>query len=156
MIFSFFYILNERQVEKCCIPSKSSENGKTNFFHQLTLCSLCLTSGVIHYIRDKNIFLTMWTYWVSKNAEFYVEFKNINFPKNKMHQKKVIGEKRFLKNDILYLFLKKTFERTPKKSLSQHRILRHVKLYQIILVFKKILPLLLEINGLKLNWSFLT
>ena len=57
----------------------------------------------------------MWTYWVSKNAEFYVEFKNINFPYNKMHQKKVISKKRFWKNDILELFWEKTFERTPKK-----------------------------------------
>jgi hypothetical protein len=29
-----------------------------------------------------------------KNAEFYVDFKNINLPCDKMHLKKVIQEKR--------------------------------------------------------------
>jgi hypothetical protein len=38
-----------------------------------------ISSLVIHYIRVKKIFVPMRTFWVSKEAEFYVEFKNINF-----------------------------------------------------------------------------
>jgi len=69
----------------------------------------------MHYIKVQKFFFTIGTSRVSKNAEFYVEFKNINFPYNKMHQKKVISKKRFWKNDILELFWEKTVERTPKK-----------------------------------------
>jgi hypothetical protein len=32
---------------------------------------------VMHYIRVR-IFFTLWGLWVSKDAEFYVDFKNIN------------------------------------------------------------------------------
>jgi hypothetical protein len=35
----------------------------------------------MHYIyRGPKIFPTIWTSWVSKDAEFYVDFKNINLP----------------------------------------------------------------------------
>jgi hypothetical protein len=34
---------------------------------------------VMHYIEVQNFFFTIWTSWVSKDAEFYVDFKNINF-----------------------------------------------------------------------------
>jgi hypothetical protein len=30
--------------------------------------------------RGQNIFFTIWTSWISKDAEFYVDFKNINLP----------------------------------------------------------------------------
>jgi hypothetical protein len=36
----------------------------------------------------------MLTLWVLKDAEFYVDFKNINLACNKMHLKKVIPKKR--------------------------------------------------------------
>jgi hypothetical protein len=39
------------------------------------------------------LFLTIWTIWVSKDAEFYVDFKNINLPCDKMHLHKVIPKK---------------------------------------------------------------
>ena len=35
----------------------------------------------------------MGTYWVSKDAEFYVEFKNVNLPLYKIAPKKIISEK---------------------------------------------------------------
>jgi hypothetical protein len=32
------------------------------------------------YIRVEIFLLTIWTIWVTKDAEFYVDFKNINLP----------------------------------------------------------------------------
>jgi hypothetical protein len=40
-----------------------------------------MTDWVMHYIRVKNLLFTIWNSWVSKDAEFYVGFKNINLPK---------------------------------------------------------------------------
>jgi hypothetical protein len=34
---------------------------------------------VMHYIRVKNYF-TMWGLWVLKNAEFYLDLKNVSLP----------------------------------------------------------------------------
>jgi hypothetical protein len=34
----------------------------------------------MHYIEVQHFFFTIWTSWVSKDAEFYVDFKNINLP----------------------------------------------------------------------------
>jgi hypothetical protein len=36
------------------------------------------SAEVMHYIRVRNFFLTIWSLWVSKDAEFYVDFKNTN------------------------------------------------------------------------------
>jgi hypothetical protein len=73
-------MLDENQAEKCCIHCKSSENGKKKNFRPLTSCALRLTSLVIHCTyKGQTFFVTMRAYWVSKDAEFYVEFKNINF-----------------------------------------------------------------------------
>ncbi len=57
-----FYILNENQVEKCCIPCKSLKN-KIKFFPSIDLMHLTLrlTFWVIHYIRTKHFFFIMWT-----------------------------------------------------------------------------------------------
>jgi hypothetical protein len=30
--------------------------------------------------EQKTFFSTMWTSWVSKDAEFYLDFKNLNLP----------------------------------------------------------------------------
>jgi hypothetical protein len=35
--------------------------------------------------KGENFCLTIWTIWVSKDAEFFVEFKNINVPKNMLN-----------------------------------------------------------------------
>jgi hypothetical protein len=34
----------------------------------------------MHYIEIKKILFAIWTSLVSKDAEFYVDFKNINLP----------------------------------------------------------------------------
>jgi hypothetical protein len=34
----------------------------------------------IFTIKGWTFFLAIWTIWVSKDAEFYVDFKNINLP----------------------------------------------------------------------------
>jgi hypothetical protein len=38
--------------------------------------------------------------WASKDAEFYVDFKNINLPLRQMHLKKVLSKKRELKYSL--------------------------------------------------------
>jgi hypothetical protein len=48
----------------------------------------------MHYIRVQNILFTIWTSWVSKDAELYVDFKNINLPFWQNAPKEVIQEKR--------------------------------------------------------------
>jgi hypothetical protein len=53
---------------------------KKKFFDPVTASSLITTFWVMHYIRVKKFFFTIWTSWVSKDAEFYVDFKNINIP----------------------------------------------------------------------------
>jgi hypothetical protein len=35
---------------------------------------------VLYRIRAKNFVFTIWTSWVSKDAEFYADFKKINLP----------------------------------------------------------------------------
>jgi Ion transport protein len=40
--------------EICCIPFKSKENGKNNWFDPVTSSSLVTTFWVMHYIRAKN------------------------------------------------------------------------------------------------------
>jgi hypothetical protein len=46
----------------------------------VTASSLVKTFWVMHYTEVQNFFPTIWTSWVSKDAEFYVDFKNINLP----------------------------------------------------------------------------
>jgi hypothetical protein len=59
---------------------KSTENSNKNVFDPVTASSLVTTFWVMHYIRVQNFLFTIWTSWVSKDAEFYVDFKNINSP----------------------------------------------------------------------------
>jgi hypothetical protein len=58
----------------------------------------------------------MWTDRVSKDSEFYVEFKKIyTFRSEKLHQKKGINEKVCFKKQLLGTFLKeKTLEKSRK------------------------------------------
>jgi hypothetical protein len=51
---------------------------KKIFFDPMTASSLVMTFCVMHYIRVQIFFFTIWASWVSKDAEFYVDFKNIN------------------------------------------------------------------------------
>jgi hypothetical protein len=44
--------------------------------------------------KGPTIFFTIWTSWVSKDAECYVDFKNINLPLWQNAPKKVIKDKR--------------------------------------------------------------
>jgi len=60
--------------------------------------------------KSEIFFFTIGTCLVSKDAEFYVEFKNVNLPLCKIAPKKIIGEKRYNKKttflhffQILYL-----------------------------------------------------
>jgi hypothetical protein len=55
---------------------------KKKFFYPMTASSLVMTFWVMHYIyKGPNFFFfTIWASWVSKDAEFYVDFKNINLP----------------------------------------------------------------------------
>jgi hypothetical protein len=68
---------------------------KKNLFDPVTSSSLLMTFWVMHYIRGQHFLFTIWTSWVSKDAEFYADFKNINYLSDKMHLKDVIQEKRF-------------------------------------------------------------
>ncbi len=58
------------------------------FFGPVTSTEKCLKVTVKHYIRVKIFFFTMGAYWVSKDAEFYVQFKNVNLPLYKIASKK--------------------------------------------------------------------
>jgi hypothetical protein len=53
---------------------------KKKFFYPVTASSLVTTFWVMHYIGVQNFLFTIWTSWVAKDAEFYVDFKNINLP----------------------------------------------------------------------------
>jgi hypothetical protein len=56
--FYFFFILNESQVEKCCIPCKSWKNSK-----KLLSVHRALTQSALmghHYKRVKVFFLSQW------------------------------------------------------------------------------------------------
>ncbi len=68
----FYFFLHENQAVKCCIPCKSSENGKTNI-PSIDLARIAPDhfGHSLYSIRVKKNFATMWIYWVSKDAEFY-------------------------------------------------------------------------------------
>ena len=59
----------------------------------MTSTEKCLKVTVKHYIRVKIFFFTMGTYWVSKDAEFHVEFKYVNLPLYKIAPKKSYWQK---------------------------------------------------------------
>jgi hypothetical protein len=53
---------------------------KKNYFDPVTSSSLVPTVWVILYIRVRKFLFRILTFWVSKDAEFYVDFKNVNLP----------------------------------------------------------------------------
>jgi hypothetical protein len=67
--------------EVCYIPFISNENKPKKCFDPVTSSSLDKTFWVIHYIEVQNFFSHNMDFsCVSKDAEFYVDFKNINWP----------------------------------------------------------------------------
>jgi hypothetical protein len=86
--FLLFYIFNKHAPEDCCIPFKSKENDNKIFFDPVTASSLGPDILDHSLYKGPNIFFTMWTLWVSKDPEFYVDFKNKNIPSwNNAHTK---------------------------------------------------------------------
>jgi hypothetical protein len=71
----FFTILQHFQQNQVYVCSYSLKNIQNIFL-----------SKVMHFIKFKNIFFAIWDLWVSKDAEYYLDFR-------KMHQKKVILKK---------------------------------------------------------------
>jgi hypothetical protein len=62
--FWLFYIFNKHTPEVCCMPFKSTvRKMKKNLFDPVTTSSLVLTSWVIHYIRVKKNYLTIFL-WI--------------------------------------------------------------------------------------------
>jgi hypothetical protein len=77
--FYLFNIFNESQVEKCCILAQIRKMAKQVFSSiDLVLIAPDFVSHSLY--KGQQNFVTMWTFWVSKYTEFYVELKNINFP----------------------------------------------------------------------------
>jgi hypothetical protein len=62
----------------CFIHYKSEENSKKLCLSQLTFVGKVMLFWVMHYIRVQNFFFKTWGFLVSKDAEFNVEFKNMN------------------------------------------------------------------------------
>jgi hypothetical protein len=59
------------------VPSKSTENGKNIFLpSDLFLIGHDFLGHALY--KGPKFLFTIWTSWVSKDAEFYVDFKNIN------------------------------------------------------------------------------
>jgi hypothetical protein len=79
LILDIFHIFNKSTPEICYKASKSTHNSKKNFY-PVTASSLVTTFWGVHYtgIRVQKFLFTVWTLWVSKDAEFYIDFKNIN------------------------------------------------------------------------------
>jgi hypothetical protein len=75
---------------------KFSTKVPLRFFYPVTASSLVPTFWVMHYIRIKFFFFRIWTSWVSKDLEFYVDFTNINFPWWQNEPKKLFKKKEFI------------------------------------------------------------
>jgi len=112
-----------------CIPCKSKENEKKKFFGPATSTGNGLTFLVKHYIRVKIFFFTIETCLVSKDAEFYVEFKNVNLPLCKIAPKKNYWRKKIQqKNYFFALFSNFILEKIKKTLFYHHEVLSHVKI----------------------------
>jgi len=103
LIFDFFYNLYEDPVVSCCITCKCKENEK-KIFGSGTSYENGLTFLVKNYIRVKFFFFTIGTCLVSKDAELYVELKNVNLPLCKIAQKKLLAKKDMLKKLLFGTF----------------------------------------------------
>jgi hypothetical protein len=76
----WYWNWDKRQVGICNIPWKSMGKSNQSFFNQSTFIAEVISFRVMQYIRVQNFVFTMWAWWASKDAEFYVDFKNINLP----------------------------------------------------------------------------
>jgi hypothetical protein len=65
--FTFSMIIKWRSVVSIEIVGKTV---KKKIFHQLTSRWLCPTFWVMHYIRVKKFFFTIWTYGYQKTQNF--------------------------------------------------------------------------------------
>jgi hypothetical protein len=74
---------------------KSTENSNKKCFGQVTFWGKVILYRVKHYIRVPKFFFITWGLWISKDAEFNVDFKNIYYLSDKMHLKKSYSRKRF-------------------------------------------------------------
>jgi hypothetical protein len=102
---------------------------KKKFFGPATSTGNGLTFLVKHYIRVKIFFFTIGTCLVSKDAEFYVEFKNVNLPLCKIAPKKNYWrKKKQQKNYFFALFSNFILEKIKKTSFYHHEVLSHVKI----------------------------
>jgi hypothetical protein len=77
--FGLFYIFNKLPLIFVTYIRKVPKKQK-KMLDPVTASPLVTTFWVMHNIRVKNLFFTIWTSRVSKDAELYVDFKNINFP----------------------------------------------------------------------------
>jgi hypothetical protein len=61
---------------------KNVENNKKLFFRSIDLYRRghYILGHTLQYIGVQNFVFTMWASYVSKDSEFYVDFKNINLP----------------------------------------------------------------------------
>jgi hypothetical protein len=61
---------------------KSTENSKTTFFWPIGrfIIGHDFLGNALYTVKVKTFLVTIWTSWVSKDAEYYVDFKNINLP----------------------------------------------------------------------------
>jgi hypothetical protein len=64
------------------VPSESTENSRKKLFDKENASALVTTYWVILYRTlytvKVGVFFTIWALWVSKDADFYAGFKNIN------------------------------------------------------------------------------
>jgi hypothetical protein len=79
--------------------------------------------------KSEIFFFTIGTCLVSKDAEFYVEFKNVNLPLCKIAPKKNYWRKKIQqKNYFFALFSNFILEKIKKTSFYHHEVLSHVKI----------------------------
>jgi hypothetical protein len=62
-----------------CFSIDIHEKIRKKCFDPVTASSVKIFEGM-QYIEVQTFFPTIWTSWVSKDAEFYADFKNINLP----------------------------------------------------------------------------
>jgi hypothetical protein len=78
--FLLFYILNKSHSNMCSTPCNSEENKKLNWVNWSSQQRSCFSGSCT--IKESKFFLLtkIWGLWISKDPEFNINFKNINFP----------------------------------------------------------------------------
>jgi hypothetical protein len=80
LIFDFFTFLTRVPLRiVVCLSTKGKS--KSKMFDPVTASKLVPKFWAIHYVRVQNKFVHNVNFGVSKDAEFYVDFKNVNLPK---------------------------------------------------------------------------